>query len=381
MLSDNRPYTFDRVVRLTLTVGIGAGLIWLLNYLSDALIPFAVALLLAYLINPLTEALERRIGSRPISVFLSLFLVALVLVAAVWLVAPMIGGELQRMATLAGKVADGSSLDKKALQSLPPEIWGAIKGALREALGQDDVRDLLTSADALAFAKAALGKILPGVWGLMQGAASAVLGVVGLFIILLYLVFLLLDYRRVRDGWTAILPPNKRDAVTEFVEAFNGGMSRYFRAQAAVASIVGIMFAVAFGIMGLPLGILLGLFIGLLNMVPYLQMIGFLPAFSLGVVHALETGQGIWMTLAIIVAIFAVIQLIQDAVLVPRIMGEVTGLSPAIILLALSIWGKLLGMLGLLIALPSTCLLWAYWQRYINHLSDDTPPEAAETKE
>lgn len=375
MLSNERPYTFDRVVRLALSAVFLAALIWLLNYLSDVLIPFAVALLLAYLINPLTEAVERRVGNRLVAVLGSLVLVGATLWLAVWLVAPMIGTELRHMATLASRIADGSEFDRKALQSLPPEVWGMIK----DALGQKDIQQFLTSPDVLAFAKNAVARIVPGVWGLMQGAASAVLAVAGAFIILLYLVFLLLDYRRVRDGWTSIIPPGRREAVVEFAAEFNGAMSRYFRAQAAVASIVGVLFAIGFALIGLPLGVLLGLFIGLLNMVPYLQIVGFIPAFALGVVHALETGTNVWLVLALITAVFAVVQVLQDGVLIPRIMGKVTGLSPAIILLALSIWGKLLGMLGLLIALPATCLLWAYWQRYVNHVSvAATPPDEAE---
>jgi predicted PurR-regulated permease PerM len=142
-------------------------------------------------------------------------------------------------------------------------------------------------------------------------------------------------------------------------------MNRYFRGQAAVASIVGVLFATGFLIIGLPLGILLGLFIGLLNMVPYLQLIGLIPAFLLALIHALETGSSFWVILGLTGLIFVVVQIIQDAILVPRIMGRVTGLNPAMILLSLSIWGKLLGIFGLIIALPMTFLILAYYRRFL----------------
>jgi predicted PurR-regulated permease PerM len=118
-------------------------------------------------------------------------------------------------------------------------------------------------------------------------------------------------------------------------------------------------------IIGMPMAILLGLFIGLLNMVPYLQIIGLIPAFLLALVHALETGGNLWTMLALTGLVFVVVQIIQDAILVPRIMGKEMGLSPAMILLSLSIWGKLLGIFGLLIALPMTCLLVAYYRRFL----------------
>ena len=120
-------------------------------------------------------------------------------------------------------------------------------------------------------------------------------------------------------------------------------MSRYFRAQALVAAIVGVLFAIGFTLVGLPMGILLGLFIGLLNMVPYLQLVGLVPAGLLAVMHGLESGGDIWIILAQTGLVFVVAQAVQDVLLVPRIMGRVTGLSPAFILLALAVWGKLLG--------------------------------------
>jgi predicted PurR-regulated permease PerM len=158
--------------------------------------------------------------------------------------------------------------------------------------------------------------------------------------------------------------------VQSFFRDFKVGMQRYFRAQAAVAFIVGILFAIGFSVISLPLGILLGLFIGLLNMVPYLQIIGVIPAAVLATMHALESGISIWLSLGLTGLVFIVVQIIQDTILIPRIMGKVTGLSPAIILLSLSIWGKLLGMFGLLIALPMTCLLWAYYQRLIKPFAE-----------
>ena len=122
------------------------------------------------------------------------------------------------------------------------------------------------------------------------------------------------------------------------------------------------------------MAILLGLFIGLLNMVPYLQMIGIIPAVLLALVHALETGTNFWMVLGLTGLVFAVAQIVQDAFLVPKIMGDVTGLSPAAILLSLSIWGKLLGIFGLLIALPMTCLLLAYYQRLLATSQEHAAP-------
>ena len=109
----------------------------------------------------------------------------------------------------------------------------------------------------------------------------------------------------------------------------------------------------------------LGMFIGLLNMVPYLQLIGFIPAILLAIVKAADTGQNFWFIMLMVVIVFGVVQLIQDTFLTPKIMGKVMGLNAAIILLSLSIWGSLLGIMGMIIALPMTTLLLTYYQRFV----------------
>jgi len=184
-------------------------------------------------------------------------------------------------------------------------------------------------------------------------------------VVLLYLIFLLMDFQRVRVAWKELIPPQYREGVISFVVEFDQAMNRYFRGQTTIVAILIVFFSTGFSLVGLPMGILLGLFVGLLNFVPYLQLVGLIPAVLLAAIHALETGQSFWIVLGLTGLVFAVVQVAQDAVLVPRILGKAMGLSPAVILLSLSVWGKLLGILGLLIALPMTCLVLAYYRRLI----------------
>ena len=361
MFSGSKPYTLDRVVRIAITLGFACGLVWLLGYLSDVLIPFAAAFLLAYLMNPLVVLVQKKVPNRAGAVFISLFAVFAAAVVLAWLVIPMIVNEIVNMGRILSEVVTSSDVAERAAKRLPPDLWQAIK----DCAGQKDVQAFFKTDNFWKIAEAVARKVLPGVWGLISGTAGFITGLVGLTVIGLYLVFLLMDYQKMSQGWKDLLPAAYREGITGFVTDFDSAMNRYFRAQALVASIVGVLFALGFLFIGLPMGILLGLFIGLLNMVPYLQIVGLIPAFLLALVHALETGSNLWMVMGLTGLVFVVIQIIQDTLLVPRIMGRVTGLSPAIILLSLSIWGKLLGFFGLLIALPLTCLLLAYYRRFI----------------
>jgi predicted PurR-regulated permease PerM len=143
-------------------------------------------------------------------------------------------------------------------------------------------------------------------------------------------------------------------------------MNHYFRGQSLIALCVGILFAIGFSVIGLPMGVVLGLFIGVLNMVPYLQLISLVPTTLLCIIFAVDANISFWTIWVECMAVYVVVQVIQDFVLTPKIMGKYMGLNPAIILLSLSIWGSLLGLVGLIIALPTTTLLLAYYNRYIN---------------
>ncbi len=357
----NKPFTFDRVVRLAIAAALIWGAVKLLGYLSEVLIPFAVALLLAYLMNPLVVRLQKKVKNRVAAVAVALAIVALAVGLVSVIVVPLIMDELAHMGQLLHGLVQDSALAQRVRQHLPPDLWEALK----TYAAKEEVREFFASRSFWQTAGGVGEKVLPGLWGMMKGAFSFLLWLIGLAAILLYLFFLLIDFQRVREGWKELIPSPYRGQVVGFVQELNTAMNRYFRAQALVAGIVGVLFALGFAIIGLPLGILLGLFVGLLNMVPYLQLIAIVPASGLAFIHAMETGVSFWWVLAQVGMVFVLVQSLQDGVLVPRIMGKAMGLSPAMILLSLSVWGKLLGVLGLLIALPITCLLLAYYRRFL----------------
>jgi predicted PurR-regulated permease PerM len=283
----------------------------------------------------------------------------------------MIIKETVAMSKLLSALAEDSDLAKRAAAVLPADLWQTIK----DLAARPEVRDLFSSENFWKNVQAAAGKVLPGVWGLVTGTATAIMSILGLAVIGLYLVFLLFDYQLFSQGWKKLIPEPYREPLVAFVDEFEAAMNNYFRGQAAVASICGVLFAVGFALVGLPLGILLGLLMGLLNMIPYLQIIGFIPAALLAVFHALESGMNVWAVLGLTALVIAVVQIVQDAILTPKIMGKVTGLNPAMILLSLSIWGKLLGLLGLIIALPMTYLLLAYYRRFLAAAGSPAQPQ------
>ena len=213
--------------------------------------------------------------------------------------------------------------------------------------------------------KGALESVLPSVKGLVSGTWEAIASVFVVFVVFLYVVFILVDYEKINRGAREMIPPKYRELVEGVFEDLESGMNRYFRGQSLVAFIVGVLFAIGFKIVGLPMAITVGLFIGVLNLVPYLQTVGIVPVVLLCLVKGAEVGESFWWMLFGCFIVFLVVQGIQDLFLVPKIMGKAMGLNPAVILLSLSIWGSLLGIVGMIIALPMTTLLISYYKRFV----------------
>lgn len=352
---NQKKITFDSFIRGVLSGAVVIAILYLLKRLSGVLLPFFMAWLVAYLTYPMVTFYQHklRMKNRVVSIVAVMLTLLIVIAGAGCFFIPPMIEECVRLKHLIEvyfiEGNGGASIPKTITQFLRENIdpiW------LKETLNAENVMT-------------AFQKLVPQMWNLISTSYNIVLALITVFIMLLYLFFILLDYEQIASGWITLLPAKHRDKTIKLTTDIKDSMNQYFRGQAVVAFCVGILFSIGFLIIDFPLAIGLGLFIGLLNMVPYLQIIGFVPTILLALLKAADTGDNFWWILGSALLVFCIVQLIQDAFLVPKIMGKITGLNPAIILLSLSIWGSLMGMLGMIIALPCTTLLLSYYQKYI----------------
>ena len=347
-------YTFDKVTRLVIAALVIAAIILLVNRLSGVLLPFLIGWLIAYMMYPLVCFIQNkmRVRSRGLSIAIAVVAVAGVLTGLVMALVPAIGAEVSKAASLMTKYAQG-----RGGAGLPPVVADYV----RELASRTDLREWLNIERIGELLK----KLLPQVWTLLSGTWRAIAAIFVVFMVFLYTIFILLDYNAITLGFRRMIPPKYSAFLNGLIDDMERGMNRYFRGQALVAAIVGVMFAIGFSIIGLPLGITVGLFIGMLNLVPYLQTVGIIPVVLLAALQAAETGRSFWVIIALCAVVLIVVQCVEDMVLVPKIMGKAMGLNPAIILLSLSVWGSLMGMVGMIIALPVTTLMISYYKRFI----------------
>ena len=339
---------------------ISSLIVYLIYKLRNVLTPFFIALFTAYLINPIIKFIETKlkIKNRGVSVTVGITSIVILLTTTTLISIPLINKEFQ----------SAIGLVKEYSEFIPP-ISSDLNIKATQFIESDYAKDFINSSTI----NETINKITPLLKNLFSESIDLIMSVFGILIVLIYLIFILLGYPKLKESWPKWIPIKYRDTAKDIIDDLSNGMRAYFRGQAFIAFIVGILFCIGFKIIGLPLAIFLGVTIGLLNLVPYMQILGFIPAFILCILHSMETEQSIWLSLGSTAIVFMIIQFIQEIFLIPKIMNKVTGLHPAIILLSLSIWGSLLGLSGLIIALPISTLLISYYKRHISSLSNKIP--------
>ena len=363
-----RPFTFDRVTRIVFSIVIIGVLLYLITVLRNALLPFLIAWLLAYMMQPFVKFFQYKLKlkSRILASVAVIISAALIIGIAAALVVPSVAQEAERTLNLMRTHNPG-----EGHVPLIPASWieylenNVDINQLMELLSRENIQN-------------AIKQLAPKVWNILSNTFSILFSITIIFVILLYFIFILLDYEKIANGWINLIPARIRPFAKGLADDVEQSMNRYFRGQSLIALCVGVLLSIGFKIVGFPLAVTLGLFIGVLNLIPYLQAIGLIPMVILSLLKSAETGQNFWIIFGSGLLILGIVQCIQDLYLTPRIMGKAMGLNPAIILLSLSIWGTLLGFIGLIIALPLTTLCLSYYKRFILLEEDIIAPPPAD---
>lgn len=354
MTSSNSAYwNIDRIMRLIIGVAITIIAVLLINYLSTALLPFFAACLIAYMLQPMVE-LNRRwthLKGRVIPSILTVVEVLGIIVGIVYLFLPSVVEELDQLHKILHLISSGQ-------RQLPDEFTGII-AFVEEHFNPEDLKSMLSGFR--------IESLISKGTTLLGASLSVVLDILGWALTIIYVLFILIDYPQISRGFKLIVPFKYRESAVSVVHDVQDSMNHYFRGQGCVALIAAVFYCIGFSIIGLPLAIPMGLLVGILYMIPYFQYITLIPVAIICMIYSLG-GADTFISLfgkSLLVYVFS--QSICDYIITPHVMGREMGLNPAIILLALSVWGSLLGIIGMIIALPATSLLMSYYERYISN--------------
>ena len=329
------------------------GILYITNYLSSVLLPFFIAWFFAYLLYPFVLFIEHKlhIRIRALSIILAMLAMIGVIGGILWLIIPPMIDQFDKLSDVLTRWIHQTTHTNN--------LTAVIKEWLQN--NQEQIEHFLKSKDF----SDALKTTMPKVFAVVGQTANILISIIASMITLLYMFFILLDYETLTANWVRIFPKKNRPFWQSLMNDVKRELNNYIRGQGMVALCMGIMFCIGFTIIGFPMAIGLGILIGILDLVPYLHTFALIPTAFLAMLKAADTGQNFWVVFGLAFLVFCVVQVITDMIVTPKIMGKAMGLNPAILLLSLSVWGALLGFLGLIVALPLTTLLIAYWQRYV----------------
>ena len=307
---------------------------WLVvSYLAHVLGPILVALGIAYLLDPVLERLVARGMSRAVSATMLLVLFLGSLITLVVVVSPRVVEQIAHFIETVPAMLDnlaGWANDQFGVEV--PTDWKVyvqspeFKSALQDAAGP-----------AREIAAAAVG----GVFSLLAFLAE-------LLLVPVFAFYFLLDWQQIKLRLTKIVPPRRRGKVLDILAEVDGVVSGWVRGQATVTALLAILYAIAFSIVGIPLAIPIGLLVGALTVIPFVgTFVG--AAIAIGVTllawHGIEPVLGV-------AGVIVVLHLLEAMVLTPKIVGHRVGLSESAALFAVVAGGKLLGFVGVLLAVP-----------------------------
>ena len=351
-----REFTFDRIARmlvlsvLILLIYVAVQAIW------SIILPFLLAGIFAYVMMPLVRFFQYtlRLRSRGLSVILTLLLLGAVVYLAVIFIIPSINAEIEKTLQVISGYSSGQDI---LTMILPRNIRNYLNGGLRWG----------NFPQQLSFEKVLenVKLLLDQVGGIINSTLSIFSWGLVFLIGFIYFVFILLDFENLARGFISLFPKTLRPTIRTISIDLDRYMNNYFRGQALIAISVGVLLSIGFNIIGLPLATAMGIFIGILNFIPYMQALGIIPLGLASLLMAAQTGENAFVCMLLGYGVLMIVQIIQDMIIVPRIMGQTMGMRPSLILLVLSIWGYLLGFFGMLIALPITMFIYSLYMRYV----------------
>ena len=351
-----REFTFDRIARmlvlsvLILLIYVAVQAIW------SIILPFLLAGIFAYVMMPLVRFFQYtlRLRSRGLSVILTLLLLGAVVYLAVIFIIPSINAEIEKTLQVISGYSSGQDI---LMMILPRNIRNYLNGGLRWG----------NFPQQLSFEKVLenVKLLLDQVGGIINSTLSIFSWGLVFLIGFIYFVFILLDFENLARGFISLFPKTLRPTIRTISMDLDRYMNNYFRGQALIAISVGILLSIGFNIIGLPLATAMGIFIGILNFIPYMQALGIIPLGLASLLMAAQTGENAFVCMLLAYGVLMIVQIIQDMIIVPHIMGQTMGMRPSLILLVLSIWGYLLGFFGMLIALPITMFIYSLYMRYV----------------
>jgi len=332
----------NKKLLITFLISLGVALVFL--YLARRVVtPFFIAFTLAYLLDPLVDRMEKWKMSRTLAVILLLTLFFLVTLAGTAVLVPLFRVQMEQLAAnLPNYLQTLQDWGRPLIENIAWLEPGKIQEAVNE--GMKKMGELPLQL---------LGNLTDFLWSSLSGLFNAILVAVNVFIIPVAMFYLLRDFDRINEKIANMVPPRIRDQFIDIFKEIDRVLSRFVRGQLMVATLMAGLYSAGLFACGTPMSLLIGIFAGYANLVPYLGLVfGFVPAAVLTFLHFQEFGPILG-----VVAVFGVVQMLEGMVITPRVVGDQVGLHPVAIMLAVLVGAELFGLLGVFLAVQVAAVI------------------------
>jgi predicted PurR-regulated permease PerM len=334
----------------TLVIAVTFALcIWLLETIGSLLAPFILAFVLAYILDPAVDALERRRIPRTAAVAMLVVPVLALIALAIGFGIPALINQIEALITRLPAAAAA------AVEWIERTRANAGRWNL-PFVADDTIARWLDPDRIAAYVQSRQEAIAQGAWGTVAGfgrgigIALAILGFLVLTPVLM--IYLLKDFDNIKLRIAELVPHARRQTWLDFATEYDGLLARFLRGQLIAAALVGVLTWLGLWIAGVPYAGLVGAIAGVFNLVPYLGLV--VSVIPLLIIALLS---GSFLSIVIRAGIvFAIVQTIDSTIAGPRIVGGSVGLHPVWVILALAVGGTFFGFVGLLIAMPAAVL-------------------------
>jgi predicted PurR-regulated permease PerM len=337
-----------------LAAAVFAFLLWALG---TVLTPFILGSVIAYFLDPIADRLEKWGLSRVMATIVITLSGILIFFLLFLLVVPTLIGQLGQLISTIGKI----------IQDLP-QTWISVKEWLSGRFPNLDLDGtfMLDQMTSLGNAVQSRGGDL--VAALLSSAQGLINVVVLLVIVPVVTFYMLMDWDRMVAQVDNLLPRDHQETVRDLARQIDRTLASFIRGQGTVCVILGTYYAVALMLAGLNFGLIVGFIAGLISFIPYIgALVGGVLAIGLALFQwwggtEVVDGETIqlsvnWLRISIVAGIFALGQFFEGNILTPKLVGNSVGLHPVWLILALSVFGSLLGFVGMLVAVPVAAVI------------------------
>lgn len=297
------------------------------KFMKTVLLPFVVALVISYILNPIVTVLHKRKMPRTFAVLLIYTVFAAIITVVMLNLVPMLVKQTKELKEHYPRMTIQAQQWTEELQDnrfLPPSIRAGMKRSLQKA------EQLISTAIANA----------------INGIGETINMIFMAFIIPFLTFYMMKDFQLIEKAALAIVPPKHRGRTVELLEQVDRTLGNYIRGQLLVCLITGSLAYLGYWLIGLPYPLLLASFVAVFNIIPFIgPFLGAIPAILMGSTVSLKMA-------LIVIGVNVVVQLLENNVVSPQVVGRTLQLHPLIVIFALLVGGELAGIVGLILAVP-----------------------------